>query len=247
MHPDKILTVDIGNTATKCSVFEGERLVQSVVMTGSSVEGVEMLMLLHHVEGASYSCVGEDKGGILEYLKKESGIPVLELTHTTPLPIEICYDTPQTLGLDRIAGAVGVSDGRASLLVDAGTAVTIDLVAGGSFKGGNISPGLRLRKEALHGFTSHLPLVRLDGELPVLGHDTDTAIRSGVVRGLQYEIEGALRYASTQYPDIKLILTGGDAQMMARVLRESGVECELLPSAVGLGLVRIFHYNNSER
>lgn len=247
ISPHKILTVDIGNTATKASVFEGERLVQSVMSPGCSAEGVDALMLLHHVDGVAYCCVGTDSEGIGDCLAREAEVPVMRLSYATPLPISIEYDSPGTLGLDRIAGAVGVaSSHRPVLLVDAGTAVTLDLVAGGSFRGGNISPGLRLRFRSLNRFTSRLPLVTPGGEVPRLGHDTVTAIRSGAVRGLVYEIAGVFGRVREDWPDARLVLTGGDAPLLGRMLGDEGLACSLMPSAVGVGLVRIFNFNNPE-
>jgi type III pantothenate kinase len=139
---------------------------------------------------------------------------------------------------------VGVaSPGEAVLVADAGTAVTVDLVADGHFRGGNISPGLKLRFRSLNAFTSRLPLVGAEGELPVWGHDTTTAIRAGVVRGLVAELRAAFEAAAAGHDALRMTLTGGDAEILAPLLSQAGVPVSVDSQAVGRGLVRIFEYN----
>jgi len=178
-------------------------------------------------------------GGRLE----NAGVPVLRLTPDTPVPVGVEYGSRATLGADRLAAAVGVAGDTPVLVVDAGTAVTIDLVAGNTFLGGNISPGLRLRFRSLNAFTSRLPLVGPEGELPEFGSDTVTAIRSGVMRGLAGELVAAYMTAQSRFGNIKMVLTGGDAAILQPMLAERGIDVESDPEAVGRGLVRIFNYN----
>lgn len=244
MDTTTILTVDIGNTALKAAVYEEGRLVQSVVSRVVSAEVPEMLMTCNSCDGIAYCCVGEDTGGVERSLR-ESGLPFLRLGADTPLPIAVDYDSRATLGVDRVAAAVGVACADEAVLVaDAGTAVTIDLVADGHFVGGNISPGLKLRFRSLNAFTSRLPLVGPDGELPMWGHDTPTAIRAGVVRGLVAELAAAWRAAAEGRKGLRMVLTGGDAAILAPLLADEGVPVEVDSQAVGRGLVRIFNYNN---
>lgn len=238
----KILTVDIGNTATKGCVFESERLQQSVVSRGGDLDTMEMLMNFHSVDGVAYCCVGTDDMGVREILRREFGDRMLELSGATALPIAVEYARDK-LGVDRVAAAVGVADKGAVLLVDAGTAVTSDIIAGNAFKGGNISPGLKLRFRSLNKFTSRLPLVSPTGDMPDFGEDTTTAIRSGVVRGLVAQIVDDYTIAKREYPEIKLILTGGDADILSPLIAARGIEAVIDHEAVGRGLVRIYNYN----
>lgn len=240
-----VMTIDIGNTAMKVGVYEGDRLLQSVVGLGADPAVIDAMLTFNTVDGAAYCCVGRDEGDIARRLREDHSLKVVELNADTPLPIGVDYGSRSTLGADRVAAAVGASDsGRPVLVVDAGTAVTIDLVAGDRFRGGNISPGLKLRFRSLNAFTSRLPLVDPDGELPVFGHDTVTAIRSGVVRGLIGELAEAYRAARADYDDLKMILTGGDAGILQPLLEARGVHVTVDPEVVGRGLVRIFNYNN---
>lgn len=243
MGTSTILTIDIGNTALKAAVYEGERLVQSVVSGVVSPEVPDALMTCNTFDGIAYCCVGDDSAGVGESLRGY-GLPFLKLDAGTPLPIEVDYDSRGSLGVDRVAAAVGVaSPGEAVLVADAGTAVTIDLVADGHFRGGNISPGLNLRFRSLNAFTSRLPLVGPEGELPVWGHDTTTAIRAGVVRGLVAELRAAFEAAAAGHDALRMTLTGGDAEILAPLLSQAGVPVSVDLQAVGRGLVRIFEYN----
>lgn len=243
MGTSTILTIDIGNTALKAAVYEGERLVQSVVSGVVSPEVPEALVTCNTFDGIAYCCVGDDSAGVGESLRGY-GLPFLKLDAGTPLPIEVDYDSRGSLGVDRVAAAVGVaSPCEAVLVADAGTAVTIDLVADGHFRGGNISPGLKLRFRSLNAFTSRLPLVGPEGELPVWGHDTTTAIRAGVVRGLVAELRAAFEAAAAGHDALRMTLTGGDAEILAPLLSQAGVPVSVDSQAVGRGLVRIFEYN----
>lgn len=239
----KIMTIDIGNTAVKVAVFRGEHLLQSVVGVGVGLEAIDSMAMSHSVRGICYCCVGSDRIGIAEHIRGD-GLPVLSLAPDTPLPIEVCYGSRATLGADRVAAAVGVAaPGENMLVVDAGTAVTCDLVADCRFIGGNISPGLKLRFNSLHDFTSRLPLVSHEGELPDFGHDTATAIRAGVVNGLVSELVCSFRLARHDYDNVKMMLTGGDAAILSPLLAARGVDVVRDSEVVGRGLVRIFNYN----
>ncbi|MBQ4367097.1 MAG: type III pantothenate kinase [Muribaculaceae bacterium] len=173
---------------------------------------------------------------------------VLRLSHTTPLPIALGYLTPETLGRDRIATAVGawtvaqrLAPGSDMLIIDAGTAVTYDLVTGaGRFVGGNISPGLEMRFKALHEHTGNLPLVSSNGAMPVVGYDTDTAIRSGVALGLLGEIRSHIADIRLSHPNLLVFVTGGDGKFLRNNLKSDFIYLENL---LAEGLNRIFLYN----
>lgn len=142
------------------------------------------------------------------------GFPMTELVSGfTPIPIKIRYGTPQTLGTDRIAAAVAAATllpGRNVMIVDVGTCITFDFVnANGEYIGGNISPGPSMRFKALHQFTARLPKVERRGITPEIGTTTMTAIRSGVLHGIKYEIEGYINAYAKKIPDLHIYMTGG--------------------------------------
>ena len=140
--------------------------------------------------------------------------PILRFSHDTPIPITNRYRTPETLGSDRLAAVIGASSlkpGKDLLIIDAGTCITYEVIdARGNYWGGNIAPGMQMRLRALHEFTARLPLVDAEGEVPGMGYNTETAIRSGVLRGMKYEIEGYIKSMRSKFPHLQVFLTGGN-------------------------------------
>ena len=176
----------------------------------------------HEVDAAIFSTVTEYDPEAIAILRQR--LPYfLKFDHSSELPIKIGYATPETLGLDRIAAVVGAvmqCPDKAVLIVDAGTCVTYDLLtADGTFAGGNIAPGIRLRLRAMHEHTGKLPLIDDAGETPEIGFSTETAMRAGAVLGVAYEIEGYIARLNKVYPDLFVFLTGGDALKLAAKIK----------------------------
>ena len=149
----------------------------------------------------------------------------LELDHQTALPIENLYETPETLGKDRLAAAVGANElfrDQNLLVIDAGTAITYDLVSEkNQYFGGNISPGLEMRFKALNQFTGRLPLVDYSDDYQKFGRNTIEAIRAGVQNGLIYEIEQTIDFFNRNYQNLQIIMTGGDSNFFDKKLNYS--------------------------
>lgn len=241
---DAVLTVDVGNTAIKLSVFGGETLVDSLAGSNLSAREVHEFVESHRpFRGVVCCLVGVDTVGVVDMLRREFADRFMQLDANTPVPVTVGYDR-STLGDDRLAAAVGVASPEDSvLLVDAGTAVTLDLTRGMRYVGGNISPGVNLRFEALNRFTHRLPMVSDRGEAPLFGHSTREAIRSGVERGLAYEVAGNFAQARMLDPRVRLVITGGSASIVSRYLTILNIPHDIDSHAVGRGLVRIFNFN----
>jgi type III pantothenate kinase len=168
----------------------------------------------------------------------------IELDENTPLPVKNLYKTPGTLGKDRIAAAVGAFDlypETSLLIIDAGTAITYDIVnASGEFLGGNISPGIEMRFQALHTFTGKLPLVKRQPFDRLFGTTTEEAIVAGVQNGVIFEVDKAIDTFKDFYKNLKVIITGGNAEFFERKLKNSFfVNFNL----IALGLNRILEHN----
>ncbi|MDO4163495.1 MAG: type III pantothenate kinase [Bacteroides sp.] len=207
------LVIDIGNTVAKLAVFEEGELLEVVYDDNTTLEQLPTLCARHACDCGIVATVidlSEQAAGQLARLD----FPLLRLDAHTPLPIENLYETPETLGYDRIAAVVGAYDrfpGHDLLVIDAGTCITYEwLDATGRYQGGNISPGLQMRFKALHQFTGKLPAVEAEGRRLPLGKDTDTAIRAGVLKGIEYEIKGYIEAMRQKYPTLLVFLTGGD-------------------------------------
>ncbi len=213
------LAIDIGNTRTKVAVFKGEALLHQEVWGELTLAALKQLAYNQKAEKIILSSVSKQAAEVMSFLKGDFAF--LELTTDTPLPIRIRYKTPQTLGKDRIAAAVGayhLFPGENCLVIDAGTCITLDLVsAEGEFLGGNISPGIEMRLKAMHQFTARLPMVARTSEMPdELGDSTENAIRNGGELGALLEVEGFIRRMKKKYHPLRVVLTGGDADFFVK-------------------------------
>lgn len=218
------LTIDIGNTRTKIALFDGETFVREEKFENTDAEHLLNVVKEKKAEGLAFCSVAAENPLLVEALK-QLPYPVLEVKGTTPAPVTVAYRTPETLGADRLAavvGAVTLKPQTDLLVVDAGTCITYDFVdATGNYLGGNISPGVEMRLEALHNCTARLPRIEADGDTPDIGHDTETAIRAGVVRGIGYELQGCIRHWQKRHPDLRIFLTGGDRFTFSDALRKN--------------------------
>ncbi|MCM1503671.1 MAG: type III pantothenate kinase [Muribaculum sp.] len=214
------LVIDQGNSAAKVAIFKGDEMVDHWRYDVLTDEVLRKVAHSFPVDSAVYCSVSNHGEDVIVLLRSMVG-KVYELTSLLPLPVKVAYTTPSTLGRDRIAAVAGArklypkSD---VLVVDAGTAVTYDvLLKDGTFVGGNIAPGLWMRAEALHQMTKRLPRVEVEsaGEVADWGTDTENAIRSGVVRGVVGEIS---YYRDRLSSKAEVVLTGGDASRIAPLL-----------------------------
>ena len=217
------LVLDIGNTRTKAGLFDGATLAYQATWTGQPTEAILDWAYNHSPTAALLATSGE-AGEALEAGLRARGIPVVRLHHGLRLPFENRYATPETLGRDRIAGVAGAAvryPGETCLVVDAGTCITLDLLtADGVYHGGNISPGVRMRLRAMHAQTARLPLVEPDPEdTGLLGVSTETALRKGGQLGATLEIEAFVARCTARYGPPRVLLTGGDAALLAPHLK----------------------------
>ncbi|MEI7830704.1 MAG: type III pantothenate kinase [Prolixibacteraceae bacterium] len=238
------LVVDIGNSRTKLALFLKGVMVESLTVENLRVEQlIDLKVQYSDLENVILSSVSTVDPAVVNFIK--SGFSYfIELSSSTRIPIKNLYKTPETLGLDRLATAIGAQElfpGKDLLVIDAGTAITFDVIEGnGTFKGGNISPGLTSRFRALHEFTKKLPLIKASDDFPVFGQSTEEAIRAGVINGMVFEIDGTIDLIRKTMPEIQPVLTGGDAQFFERRLKNPiFVKFEITL----IGLNRILEYN----
>jgi type III pantothenate kinase len=203
----------------------------------------ELITEYPDIDHSIISTVRKDEPSFTGLLKNK-GIGVLKLDHLTPLPIRNSYRTKETLGYDRIAAAVAANaryPEQDILIIDMGTAITIDFVSSkNEFLGGNISPGLLMRFRSLHEFTSRLPKVDPDEQNALLGDDTESAIRAGVQNGIIFELDGYINEQKMRYPRLQVLMTGGDAVLFDKKLKNS-IFVDLNLNLFGLH--RILEYN----
>ena len=237
------LVVDIGNSFMKVAVVDSNNIVATQRVAVDSEIDVENLKAAYPALRRSIVASSGVATSQVASALRCAGLEVLEMTSTTPVPIGNDYLTPATLGVDRLAAAVGVVKCMGyddCLIVDFGTAITIDLVEGGVFRGGNISPGMRTRFRALHDYTQRLPECEPTDEILSLGRTTRQAIEQGVMQGIVNEIEGYISSFRARNAKITLIFTGGDANFFVKRIKNAiFAKCDL----VLCGLNRILEYN----
>ena len=241
------LTVDIGNTYIKTCVFNDDKVIRQDAFTSDLLFNLEHLFSsFPDIDNIIVSSVRKDDKLIVPYFSQKKNLKkFILLDENTPLPIKNKYESKKTLGKDRIALAVGANalyPGENLLIVDCGTAITFDIVdKNNAYLGGNISPGIDMRFKALNRFTQRLPLVDKSENFSLIGKTTKEAIENGVVNGIIYEIQGYIASIIAEYSDIKVILTGGDANFFDKKLKNTiFVVLNLIP----IGLNRILEYND---
>lgn len=219
------LVIDVGNSFTKLAVFEAGRLIfNQRIETKEIKESVNALKRRYKsIDKAIISSVGQLDNRDMEHIS--AYFEILMLDANTKVPFTNSYGTPNTLGLDRIGlvcASVRQFPESHVLIIDTGTCITYDFVTvKNEYLGGAISPGIRMRYKTLHNLTANLPL--LDTEMPenVIGTSTNESMHSGVVNGVVYEIDGIIEDYKLKYPDLTVILTGGDANFLSKQLKSS--------------------------
>lgn len=242
-----IACLDCGNTRMKLGLFSPEGKEPQHVQTVANPNWRDLLPLLQEatLAGLALSSVVNVPEDLLEALQPLSP-KMLMLSHTTPLPFANRYETPETLGRDRLAAVAGAfaQDPQASWLVmDAGTCITYDaLSARKGYLGGAISPGWKMRLQAMHHYTQRLPLVEEQVPQHVIGRSTAASLRGGAFWGLAGEINGFITSYSEELPGMKVAMTGGDAPALRPYLPEN---IFTHPHLTLLGLKEIFSFNDA--
>lgn len=244
----RFLSIDNGNTSVKLTLFSGGRIVGSQSFEGD-LHSADLLPF--RADAALCCSVGRrDPAEICEVLSSVVAGEIALFSHDTPIPLAVRYDTPRTLGLDRVAAAVGATDafpGEALLVADAGTALTLDIIEKGPvFIGGNISPGIGLRFRSLSEHTALLPQIGPVPDPPRFGGDTLSAIRAGVEWGVVAEISSALSEAARIHGVTRLVLSGGDAPLLAGMISGLSTNQSVVGNLVARGLYRIYTYNEHQ-
>ena len=241
------LVIDIGNTLSKVAVFDGTDIVELKTTQKITVEYFQnLLKSLQDIQSSIIAHVAEIDVQIINYLASVLNLRVL--SETTPLPFVNKYETPLSLGYDRIAAVAGASDifpNQNVLVIDAGSCITYDFIKSGKeYMGGGISPGLKMRFSALNTFTGKLPLINSDLEKSVrlIGTDTKKSILSGVQNGILHEVDGIIDSYKMLFPGIKIVLSGGNYKYFDKTLKNN---IFATPNIVLRGLNRILDFNES--
>lgn len=209
------LIIDQGNTTTKIGWFQGKELIDSARLSDTALSAWKAPIGFDAQIPVFVSSVRSDE-------KRISSLPFSTgnwnyLNPQLKFPLATSYLTPHTLGGDRIANACAAAEkfpNKSILIIDVGTCITYTVVSNNIIKGGAISPGLRMRYNALHQYTGKLPkLSPIDGIQPIeiIGISTADSIRSGVENGIVGEINGMIDSFCSEIEGLNVLLTGGDS------------------------------------
>lgn len=234
----RLLLVSIGNTRTRLALAQGDRLEPSQVFPNSDLSAIAVsaCSLLHvgaqdtDPPTAIFASVNPPAAEALEAELTAKGVQVLKFGKDLVIPVVNSLTDDSTLGPDRLLDALGAfsRSSQACIVVDAGTAVTVDFIDGeGTFHGGAISPGLSMMLRALKEQTAALPLVSLTPDIvphadadiaadkPPFGKDTRHAIAVGVISSIRGMVHTLIdRYAAYYKAYPRVVATGGDAPLL---------------------------------
>ena len=238
------LIIDQGNTRVKCAVFNSNDVIvfKSVKLKRYAHRILNELPSTLKIENVILSNTSLLDKSLMDQLRTYQHF--LHLDHSTKIPIVNKYGTPETLGKDRIAAAVGAwmkYPNENILFIDMGTCITMNFVNNkGWFLGGNISPGINMRFKAMHKFTANLPLAENVLNDEFIADTTVKALQNGAIKGTFREIDSFITETRNKFGEIKVILTGGDAFFFEKWTKNM---IFVAPNLVMEGLNEILKYN----
>lgn len=241
-HTPGELVIDVGNSSMKLGLFSRGRIVaRGTAPLGDHVV-VDRFLAGHQPARVAIGSVAKPLGAFVEAMRRKA--PVSMITGDSPSPVSSLYTTRNTLGVDRLANVVGAAvtfPRRAVLAIDLGTCITYDLVDELAIhRGGIISPGLRMRAQAMHHYSARLPEVAPPEDTVLLGTATETSLASGIHHGTMLELSGYIAAFRQQHRGMAVVLTGGDAPRAARALK-SGIFAH--PTLTLIGLHALLYYD----
>ena len=242
-----LLAIDIGNTQVKVAVFENNTLIEKQFFLNLEIQKKinELINLYPKITNLVVASVGKIENDT--FLALKTRVKIHFITSTYRFPFKNLYATPNTLGIDRMilaSGAVLQYPQKNRLIIDAGTCITYDLVdENNQYLGGAISPGIRLRYEALHNYTAKLPLLEKKAPENHIGNSTNESIHSGVINGVCLEIDGFINTYYKKEENFIIILTGGDAEFLAKRLKNT---IFANPNFLLESLNQTFQYNQND-
>jgi len=207
-----VYIIDAGNTLVKFAKFEKGCLKNIKKVNFNKINEFIVDQNINKFPCFASSVLDERDNLILQ-----EQIPSLKfLKNSSKLPIEINYKTPETLGLDRICNSVAsfnLSKQNNALAIDIGTCVKFDFISKeGKYLGGSISPGIDLRYKSMNDYTKKLPLITEKTKTTLIGESTIESITSGVMNGIQAEINQFIERYCNEFDNLFVFMTGGDLE-----------------------------------
>jgi type III pantothenate kinase len=238
-----VIVIDSGNTFTKIGQFDNGKL--NKIYNNESISGVIQTIRKLNPSKIVAGSVNFSIDIIKEHI---ADIPIYSIDNETPVPYNLNYKTPETLGIDRKAVITYAWDKKPNediLVIDAGSCITYDFIGkDGVYLGGGISPGLEMRFRSLHEYTANLPEVSFQEEAYLIGDSTRNSILSGVINGTITEINGIITQYEEKFDNLTIFMSGGSAIFFESKIKRS---IFAIPNMGLLGLFCIYEYNNRSR
>ena len=199
--------VDAGNTSVKVAHVKNSQIL-------SVHRFAQVSDALTTISDADVVCASVLNENFRQFFI-ERGVSFYQITHQSTLPFKSAYGSMETIGVDRLcnmAAAFKLFGSQNCLVVDIGTCIKFDFISENNvYLGGSIAPGIELRYKALYEHTSQLPMLDFKSAVSIIGEDTNKSMHSGVINGIQHEIQGMIMRYEKDFGDIKILITGGDA------------------------------------
>jgi len=249
-----ILVCDIGNTRIKAGFYDGENI--SRVQSFIDFEELNTIISEKEFSDCVFSSVVPAKSELLiKSVERKTGKTPFRVKHNSKFNLKIEYQTPETLGIDRICSAEGAyylfnkvnksyTDSDFIISIDLGTATTLNFVKyPGIFLGGMILPGLNLMFNSLSQNTAQLPEVSEKDYTGITGVDTKSSIASGVINAQIGLIEKTIGDIKRKFDvsNVHIYLTGGNAEKIIPFLK---FRYEYLCELVLMGIIAVYKNNN---
>lgn len=222
-----VVVFDIGNTNIHVGFYRSRTLARKFIFpTQKNLQKKEIRRILsdRRLTGAAIaSVVPRSTKQVVDFCK-DYGLPVVVVSSKINCGIKYAYRDPSTLGADRIAAVVGALARfqRDVIVVDAGTAITVDVVLrGGRHLGGVIMPGMHMLAASMHKNTARLPKVAVRKPNDLIGRSTDEGIRSGIFNGTTMMVSGFIKELKRKYgKSFFCVSTGGSGALLAKHIKE---------------------------
>lgn len=224
-----IAVFDIGNTNITIGIFE-DKLIQKYTLATNKENSIrdweaEITGILGNkkIEGCIISSVVDEvTENFIKACDNVFGENSINLTAKMDLGIGIKTEQPESIGADRLANVFGaLKYPLPAIVVDAGTAITFDVVdKDKNFIGGIILPGIDTQLESLYEKTSKLPIIKAREISNAIGYDTETCILSGVICGAACAIDGLLERCERELGSKATVIgTGGQIEMVSKYMK----------------------------
>ncbi|UCF71053.1 MAG: type III pantothenate kinase [candidate division WOR-3 bacterium] len=218
-----VVVFDIGNTNIHIGSYKGHTLKKQwsfPTKKNMPVRKVKAILADKRVEGMAVASVVPRLTRLVRIHGRKLGLPVNVVSTKVDCGLEFKYHDPKTLGADRIAAVVGALTryARDVIVVDAGTAITIDVaLSTGDYLGGVICPGMHILSEMMHDKTALLPRVVVKKTRTLVGRSTEECLQSGIFNGTMFMLSGLVREIRRRHGrDFFCVATGGGGELVSR-------------------------------